>query len=154
MYLHQILRQLIRRNLGYHAWEIARSCTSLPYFPHSLELLLHEVISKVYIWQFLENKRNLRFFSGFGGGGHEQRADSGRPTAQHHRVHHGISGLSADRRSVRAQDRDCPLAVPLLRRWKTQRSVPGVHGQTAAGYSRFLSYYITSKLHCLQLFQC
>jgi hypothetical protein len=36
VYLHQLLRQLIRRNLGHHAWEIAGSCSNLPYFQHSL----------------------------------------------------------------------------------------------------------------------
>jgi len=46
VYLQQLLRQLIRRNLGQHAWEIANSCSKLDYFQHSLELLLHSVLEE------------------------------------------------------------------------------------------------------------
>ncbi|XP_022657606.1 RAB6A-GEF complex partner protein 1-like isoform X2 [Varroa destructor] len=46
VYLHPIINKLLVRNLGSHAWQIANSCSHLPYFNHSLELLLHEVLEE------------------------------------------------------------------------------------------------------------
>lgn len=46
IYLHQILRQLLRSNLGFHALQLAKSCIQLPYFAHVLELMLHEVLEE------------------------------------------------------------------------------------------------------------
>ena len=44
IYLHHILRQLLRRSQDSHALQIAQACQGLPYFSHVVELMLHEVL--------------------------------------------------------------------------------------------------------------
>eukprot|EP00123_Amoebidium_parasiticum_P011332 comp20653_c0_seq1/m.26793 comp20653_c0_seq1/g.26793 ORF comp20653_c0_seq1/g.26793 comp20653_c0_seq1/m.26793 type:complete len:1202 (-) comp20653_c0_seq1:441-4046(-) len=46
MYLHHMLRHLLRRNMQDYARLLAWRCHSLPYFAHALELMLHEVLEE------------------------------------------------------------------------------------------------------------
>nr|CAH8870514.1 unnamed protein product [Trichobilharzia regenti] len=42
--LHQIIQQLLKKNLGAHAFQMSLVYQNLEYFPRTLELLLHEVL--------------------------------------------------------------------------------------------------------------
>uniref|UniRef100_A0A183BVV3 Protein RIC1 homolog n=1 Tax=Globodera pallida TaxID=36090 RepID=A0A183BVV3_GLOPA len=46
VFIHKLLKQLLKRNLGAFAFDLATACRSLSYFGHILELLLHDLLDE------------------------------------------------------------------------------------------------------------
>lgn len=49
-FLHILLHELVVKNLEKHAYAIAKMCEKLPYFHHTLELMIHKVDSESLLW--------------------------------------------------------------------------------------------------------
>lgn len=92
-----------------------------------------------------DDRRFSYCLPGVGGGGNEQRTDSGRSITKRDRIHTRISGVFENGRAVRAQNGNSVVAVPVFGRRQTERSVPGVSQQRIPGDGRLVFDYFTSK---------
>nr|CAD2198744.1 unnamed protein product [Meloidogyne enterolobii] len=46
VFIHKLIKQLLKRNLGSYAFDLASACRSISYFGHILELLLHDLLDE------------------------------------------------------------------------------------------------------------
>jgi hypothetical protein len=46
VFIHKLIKQLLKRNLGSYAFDLASACRNISYFGHILELLLHDLLDE------------------------------------------------------------------------------------------------------------